>query len=132
MISITIMFAKGKPDQPYANCRNECVTACRMSLCRASRKDEVGWHIPGAKRQCGRSWRIAPLRDEPGLIAYECPACEKLTSEFLPTTPTMISPMSLRLRPAGLGFGAYETSVDYEVISGARAGSSDNLPRSLR
>jgi hypothetical protein len=32
--------------------------------------------------------RIAPLRDEPGLIAYECPACEKLTSEFLPATPS--------------------------------------------
>jgi hypothetical protein len=26
--------------------------------------------------------RIAPLRHEPGLIAYECPACEKLTSEI--------------------------------------------------
>jgi hypothetical protein len=26
--------------------------------------------------------RIAPLKDAPGLIAYECPACEKLTREI--------------------------------------------------
>jgi hypothetical protein len=27
---------------------------------------------------------IAPLRAEPGLIAYECPACGHVTSEILP------------------------------------------------
>jgi hypothetical protein len=32
--------------------------------------------------------RIAPLRNEPGLIAYECPACEKLTSEIWPAART--------------------------------------------
>jgi hypothetical protein len=33
--------------------------------------------------------RIAPLRNEPGLIAYECPACEKMASEFLPAQSTI-------------------------------------------
>jgi hypothetical protein len=28
--------------------------------------------------------RIAPLQQEPGLIAYECPRCSYLTSVFLP------------------------------------------------
>ena len=32
--------------------------------------------------------RIAPLRIEPGLIAYECPTCGKLTSEILPAGRT--------------------------------------------
>jgi hypothetical protein len=27
---------------------------------------------------------IAPLRGEPGLIAYECPACGHVSSEILP------------------------------------------------
>ena len=27
--------------------------------------------------------RIAPLRDEPGLIAYECPSCNYVTSVFV-------------------------------------------------
>jgi hypothetical protein len=27
---------------------------------------------------------IAPLRGEPGLIAYQCPACGHVTSEILP------------------------------------------------
>jgi hypothetical protein len=27
---------------------------------------------------------IAPLRGEPGLIAYECSACSHVTSEILP------------------------------------------------
>ena len=32
--------------------------------------------------------RIAPLRIEPGLIAYECPTCGKVTSEILPAGRT--------------------------------------------
>ena len=32
--------------------------------------------------------RIAPLPMEPGLIAYECPTCGKVTSEILPAGRT--------------------------------------------
>jgi hypothetical protein len=31
--------------------------------------------------------RITPLQDQPGLIAYECPACRFVTSEILPAKP---------------------------------------------
>jgi hypothetical protein len=31
--------------------------------------------------------RIAPLVDQPGLIAYECPKCFYTTSEIVPAGP---------------------------------------------
>ena len=36
--------------------------------------------------------RIAPLRTEPGLIAYECPSCGKVTSEIWPAGRTTDRP----------------------------------------
>jgi hypothetical protein len=41
--------------------------------------------------------RIAPLQNEPDLIAYECPACDKMTSELWPA--------GTRLRLTGFGSG---------------------------
>jgi hypothetical protein len=56
---------------------------CRVSLCRTLQKDEVGSPAPDVKLRC-EIMRIAPLQNEPGLIAYERPACDKMTSELLP------------------------------------------------
>jgi hypothetical protein len=36
--------------------------------------------------------RIAPLQSEPGLIAYECPACGKVSSEIWPAGRTTDPP----------------------------------------
>ena len=49
--------------------------------------------------------RIAPLRIEPGLIAYECPTCGKVTSEILPAGRTTDQSEPLKLRPTGFGSG---------------------------
>jgi len=39
---------------------------------------------PRCKATMHEVTRIAPLQQEPGLIAYECPRCSYLTSVFLP------------------------------------------------
>ena len=62
--------------------------------------------------------RIAPLRTEPGLIAYECPACGKVTSEIWPAGEPLTSPMPLKLRPTGLGSGIDKDRPDYAVYCG--------------
>ena len=59
--------------------------------------------------------RIAPLRNEPGLIAYECPACEKMTSEIWPAGD---QPDDFKLRPTGLGHGVYKDVPDYSIYFG--------------
>jgi hypothetical protein len=62
------------------------------------RRASVGWFVSDVARRrigiaCPRCqtsmreiMRIAPLRNEPGLIAYECPACEKLTVPARPAS----------------------------------------------
>jgi hypothetical protein len=42
--------------------------------------------------------RIAPLVDEPGLIAYECPACRYVTSVLWPPSQPRRQPGSCRDR----------------------------------
>ena len=59
--------------------------------------------------------RIAPLRDEPGLIAYECPACSYVTSLFVSPAEHI---MALKLRPTGLGGGVDKDPPDFIVCSG--------------
>jgi transposase-like protein len=39
---------------------------------------------PRCKATMHEVTRIAPLQQQPGLIAYECPSCSYLTSVFLP------------------------------------------------
>ena len=51
---------------------------------RRTRKDDTAPHCS----RCGTEMKdvvtIAPLADEPGLIAYECPNCGHLTSVLIP------------------------------------------------
>jgi hypothetical protein len=59
--------------------------------------------------------RIAPLGNEPSLIAYECRACEKMTSEIWPTgqsTNPSDAPST------GLRSGIDKDRADYTVYSG--------------
>jgi hypothetical protein len=51
-------------------------------------KRRSGIACPRCQTSMQEIMRIAPLRNEPGLIAYECPACEKLTSEIWPAART--------------------------------------------
>jgi hypothetical protein len=57
--------------------------------------------------------RIAPLRIEPGLIAYECPTCGKVTSEICQRGEPLTSAMPLKLRPTGLGSGIDKGRTDH-------------------
>ena len=66
--------------------------------------------------------RIAPLRTEPGLIAYECPACGKVTSEICQRGEPLTSPMPRKLRPTGLGSGIDKDRPDYTVCCGGWGG----------
>ena len=61
--------------------------------------------------------RIAPLRTEPGLIAYECPACGKVSSEIAQRGERLTGPMSLKLRPTGLALGS-KGRPDYTIPTG--------------
>jgi hypothetical protein len=47
--------------------------------------------------------RIAPLPKDPGLVAYECPACSYVTSVFLPAgrASVMMTPVVPRGRYIG-------------------------------
>ena len=71
--------------------------------------------------------RIAPLQNDPGLIAYECPSCGYVTSFFwLHKTPRQNNSalllfrlaMALKLRPTGLGSGIDKDRQDYTVYTG--------------
>jgi hypothetical protein len=44
-----------------------------------------GFACPRCKAKMDEVVRIAPLADEPGLIAYECPACRYVTSVLWPS-----------------------------------------------
>jgi hypothetical protein len=55
---------------------------CRVLLCRTLRRRRSGMACPRCQTSMREIMRIAPLKDAPGLIAYECPACEKLTREI--------------------------------------------------
>ena len=51
-------------------------------------KRRRGIACPRCHTSMGEIMRIAPLRTEPGLIAYECPTCGKVTSEIWPAGRT--------------------------------------------
>jgi len=44
-----------------------------------------GFACPRCKAKMDEVVRIAPLAEEPGLIAYECPACGYVTSVLWPS-----------------------------------------------
>jgi hypothetical protein len=44
--------------------------------------EEPDFACPRCKATMDEVVRIAPLGDEPGLIAYECPSCNYVTSMF--------------------------------------------------
>jgi hypothetical protein len=43
---------------------------------------------PRCECAMGEVVTIAPLQDQPGLIAYECPACLYVMSEIVPAQPS--------------------------------------------
>ena len=42
---------------------------------------------PRCKAPMKEVLRIAPVQTDPGLIAYECPSCDYVTSVLTPSTP---------------------------------------------
>ena len=77
-----IPSAKGKPLDPWR------VDAKRVRLSGEFVSDiskrQSGITCPRCQSSMGEIMRIAPLRTEPGLIAYECATCGKVTSEIWP------------------------------------------------
>jgi hypothetical protein len=61
-------------------------TRMRLRVCTVSdvAKRTSQFACPRCRTPMQEIMRIAPLGDEPGLIAYECPACLKMTSEIWP------------------------------------------------
>ena len=78
--------------------------------------------------------RIAPLRIEPGLIAYECPACGKVTREIWPPERRMDQSDAPQAAPDGLGAGIDNDRPDYHVYCAAinRPGTEAAVARTTR
>src|SRR3954452_22901491 len=87
MVSRKIMAAKGKPDRPLRIVATRVRQWSDESVSDVSKR-RSGIACPRCQTSMREIMRIAPLRNEPGLIAYECPACEKLTSEIWPAART--------------------------------------------
>jgi hypothetical protein len=81
-------------------------------------KTSGGIACPRCRAPMQEIMRIAPLRNEPGLIAYECPSCGKVTSEIRPAERTPNQSDALKLRPTGLDAAIDKDRVDYTIFSG--------------
>ena len=87
MVCAVLWPQRGNQDHRCELSRQDCILVCRMS-CGGS-IEKTKWDcLSRCQTSMREIMRIAPLQNEPGLIAYECPACKKLTSEILAAGPT--------------------------------------------
>ena len=68
----------------------------RFVSCPIYRKEQASSPGPRCKAPMKEVVRIAPVQNDPGLIAYECPACGYLTSVLIDRQPDDPSGVKLR------------------------------------
>ena len=82
-----IPVAYWKLIKPWRIDAKECACSNGEFVSDASKR-RSGIACPRCHTSMAEIMRIAPLGNEPGLIAYECPACGKVTSEIWPAGRT--------------------------------------------